>query len=74
MKAVAGVGTLHPAVTREEGAAPAQREAVGAVAAQEAALLHRGQGHRPPGPQGRHTGQGGVVGDEGVLGSRGVGR
>ena len=35
MAAAAGVGAAHPAVAGEEGAAAAQREAVGGVVAEE---------------------------------------
>ena len=77
MKAVTRVGTLHPAVAGEEGAAATQRETVGRVGAQEAALLHAAQGHglAARAGQGRLAAQGAVVGDAGVeAGARGVAR
>ena len=44
METGAGLRAVHPAVTGQEGAAPAQGEAVGGVVTQEAlAPQHRGQ-------------------------------
>ena len=76
MKAVAGLRTLHPTVAGEEGATATQREAVGAVLAQEHALRHRAQRHRGRRrrAQRRRTRQGGVVGDQRVGRAGRVGR
>ena len=76
MEAGAGVRALHAAVAGQEGAAPAQREAVGGVVAQEQVLGHLGQGQGgQAGPGGRSAGQGGIVGQggEGQGGGGGVG-
>ena len=77
MEAVTRVGTLHPAVTGEEGAAATQREAVRRVGAQEAALLHAAQGHglAAGAGQGWLAAQGAVVNNAGVEAcTRGVAR
>ena len=45
METGAGVWTVHPAVTGQEGAAPAEGEAVGGVVTQELVRVSRHQGH-----------------------------
>ncbi len=67
MEAGAGVRALHPAVAGEEGAAPAQGEAVRGVVAEEELLRHPGQGEGggQARPGGRGAGQRRVVGQGG---------
>ena len=74
MEACAGVWALHPTVAGQEGAAPAQREAVGGVVAEEQVLRHLSQGEGGQvGAAGRAAGQGRVVRQAGEGGGGGVG-
>ena len=50
METGAGLGAVHPTVTGQEGAAPAQGEAVGGVVTEELLLAGSHQGHWLPAP------------------------
>ncbi len=73
VEAGAGVWALHPAVAGQEGAAAAQREAVGGVVAQEQLLRHLRQRKRSQArPGGRRAGQRRIIsqGGKGTGGGR----